>query len=221
MRTRTKICGITRPEDGLAAARLGADAIGLVFYSKSPRAVDLEAARAISAALPPFVSLVALFVNPAPALVEKVLRALPIGLLQFHGDESPADCQRYGRPYVKAIRMRESAALSEALTRFPDAAALLLDAYREGLWGGTGERFDWSLIPRIMDTPATDPPSDQPRPPMPLILAGGLDPDNVREAVRIARPFAVDVSGGVESAKGIKDARKMARFIRAVSGEGA
>ncbi|MBT8420134.1 MAG: phosphoribosylanthranilate isomerase [Gammaproteobacteria bacterium] len=207
MRTRIKICGITRPEDALATARLGADAIGLVFYPPSPRAITLEKAHAIAAALPPFVTLVALFVNPDRGLVEEVIDALPVGILQFHGDESPTDCERYQRPYIKAVRMQEGVVLSDAMARFASAAGLLLDAHREGMWGGTGERFDWTRIP----TDRT----------LPLVLAGGLDPDNVREAVRMVRPFAVDVSGGVESAKGIKDAEKMARFIARVDGAGS
>ncbi len=194
---------MTRPEDALAAARLGADAIGMVFYPPSPRAITLDRARAIAAALPPFVTLVALFVDPEPRLVEDVIHALPVGLLQFHGDETPADCERYGRPYIKAVRMREDVVLSHWMERFSSAAGLLPDTYRKDVPGGTGQTFDWSRIPLERA--------------MPLVLAGGLNPDNVREAVRIARPFAVDVSGGVESAKGIKDADRMARFMDAVS----
>lgn len=233
MRTRVKICGITRPEDALAAARLGVDAIGLVFYPPSPRAVTLDRARAIGAALPPFVTLVALFVNPDSRLVEEVIGALPIGLLQFHGDETPADCERFQRPYVKAVRMREGVALADWMARFAGASGLLLDAYREGTWGGTGERFDWTRVPRAGNVSpghrqsagstgeyGRNAAARAPERTPPLILAGGLDPDNVREAVRIARPFAVDVSGGVESDKGIKDAGKMARFIAQVNRAG-
>nr|VFJ46056.1 MAG: phosphoribosylanthranilate isomerase [Candidatus Kentron sp. FM]VFJ75514.1 MAG: phosphoribosylanthranilate isomerase [Candidatus Kentron sp. FM]VFK21752.1 MAG: phosphoribosylanthranilate isomerase [Candidatus Kentron sp. FM] len=203
MRTRVKICGITRSEDALAAARLGADAIGLVFYPPSPRAITLDRARAIAAVLPPFITLVALFVNPGNALVEEVIDALPIGLLQFHGDETPAGCERYRRPYMKAVRMQEGIALSGWMDRFSSASALLLDTYRKDLPGGTGQTFDWSLVPSQRT--------------LPLVLAGGLTPDNVRQAVGIVKPFAVDVSGGVESAKGIKDADKMARFIAEVN----
>nr|VFJ87012.1 MAG: phosphoribosylanthranilate isomerase [Candidatus Kentron sp. LFY]VFK15564.1 MAG: phosphoribosylanthranilate isomerase [Candidatus Kentron sp. LFY] len=203
MRTRVKICGITRPSDASAAARLGADAIGLVFYPPSPRAITIDKARTIAAALPPFVTLVALFVNPDRALVEEVLNTLPIDLLQFHGEETPEDCERYGRPYIKAVRMRKEIQLSAWAERFPSARALLLDTYRKGTRGGTGEIFDWTLVPREGT--------------LPFILAGGLDPDNVREAIAAVKPFAVDVSGGVESVKGIKDANKMAEFIAAVN----
>ncbi|VFN01614.1 MAG: phosphoribosylanthranilate isomerase [Candidatus Kentron sp. G] len=201
-RTRIKICGITRSEDALAAARLGVDAIGLVFYPPSPRAVTLDRARAIAALLPPFITLVALFVNPGNTLVEEVIDALPIGLLQFHGDETPADCERYRRPYMKAVRMHEGIELSGWMDRFSSASALLLDTYRKDLPGGTGQTFDWSLVPSQRT--------------LPLVLAGGLTPDNVRQAVGMVKPFAVDVSGGVESAKGIKDADKMAMFIAEV-----
>jgi len=203
MRTRVKICGITRPVDALVAVRFGADAIGLVFYPPSPRSITIEQAHAIAAVLPPFVTLVALFVNPDQAFVKKVLHALPIDLLQFHGEEDPAHCEQYGRPYIKAVRMRPETRLSASMERFSSARALLLDTYRKGAQGGTGETFDWTLIPRERT--------------LPLVLAGGLDPDNVREAIRMVKPFAVDVSGGVESAKGIKDADKMARFIAEVN----
>nr|VFJ72570.1 MAG: phosphoribosylanthranilate isomerase [Candidatus Kentron sp. FW] len=203
MRTRVKICGITRPADALIAAQLGADAIGLVFYPPSPRAITIDKARTIAKILPPFVTLVALFVNPNPMLVKEVLNTLPINLLQFHGEEDPADCERYGYPYIKAVRMREGIQLSDWMKRFSNATALLLDTYREGTRGGTGETFDWALVPseRIL----------------PLVLAGGLESNNIQEAIRIIRPFAVDVSGGVELAKGIKDANKMGEFIARVN----
>lgn len=198
-----KICGITRPADALIAAQLGADAIGLVFYPPSPRAITIDKARTIAKILPPFVTLVALFVNPNPMLVKEVLNTLPINLLQFHGEEDPADCERYGYPYIKAVRMREGIQLSDWMKRFSNATALLLDTYREGTRGGTGETFDWALVPseRIL----------------PLVLAGGLESNNIQEAIRIIRPFAVDVSGGVELAKGIKDANKMGEFIARVN----
>nr|VFJ53373.1 MAG: phosphoribosylanthranilate isomerase [Candidatus Kentron sp. FW] len=198
-----KICGITRPADALVAAQLGADAIGLVFYPPSPRAITIDKALAIAKVLPPFVTLVALFVNPDTTLVKEVLNTLPINLLQFHGEEDPADCERYGYPYIKAVRMREGIQLSDRMKQFSSATALLLDTYRQGIRGGTGETFDWTLVPSERT--------------LPLVLAGGLDPNNVQEAIRIIRPFAVDVSGGVESAKGIKDANKMAEFIARVN----
>jgi phosphoribosylanthranilate isomerase len=199
---RVKICGITRAEDGLLAARLGADAIGLVFHSKSPRAVTPERARAIVAALPPFVTRVGLFVNAAPERIEAVLRQVPLDVLQFHGDEPAEDCRPYGRPYIKAIRMRLGLDLRRAALAYPDAAALLLDAYVVGIEGGTGLSFDWSRVPRDL--------------PRPLILAGGLTPDNVTRALALTRPYAVDVSGGVERDKGVKDEDKMRRFIQSV-----
>nr|VFJ52477.1 MAG: phosphoribosylanthranilate isomerase [Candidatus Kentron sp. FW] len=198
-----KICGITRPADALVAAQLGADAIGLVFYPPSPRAITIDKALAIAKVLPPFVTLVALFVNPDTTLVKEVLNTLPINLLQFHGEEDPADCERYGYPYIKAVRMQEGIQLSDRMKQFSSATALLLDTYRQGTRGGTGETFDWTLVPSERT--------------LPLVLAGGLDPNNVQEAIRIIRPFAVDVSGGVESAKGIKDANKMAEFIARVN----
>jgi len=199
MRTRVKICGITRLQDALTAAQLGVDAIGLVFYPPSPRAIGIEQARAIAAVLPPFITLVGLFVNPDRGLVTKVLDTLPIGLLQFHGDEQPIECEQYRLPYIKAVPMREGVNLSGWMGRFSTASGLLLDTYRKGTRGGTGEVFDWTLIPSQRT--------------LPLILAGGLNPDNIQDAVRTVRPFAVDVSGGVESAKGIKDENKMAEFM--------
>lgn len=202
MRTRVKICGITRPEDGLAAARLGADAIGLVFYARSPRAVDAERAAAIVRSLPPFVTAVGLFVDAPRADIEAVLARVPLGLLQFHGDECPADCGTYGLPYIKAVRMRPGLDLAGFAGAYPDAAGLLLDAYVAGVPGGTGERFDWGRIPRDFDRP--------------LILAGGLDADNVAAAIEQVRPYGVDVSGGVEAAKGIKDHQRLQAFFRGV-----
>ena len=202
MRTRIKICGITRPEDGLAAARLGADAIGLVFYAPSPRAVNLQRASEIIAALPPFVMPVGLFVNPTASEVEAVLKACPITVLQFHGDETPAFCGRFGRPYLKAIRVRPEVDLLEYAASYATAAGCLFDAFSDALYGGTGEVFDWNLIPRNLHKP--------------LVLSGGLNPGNVGEAVKRVRPWAVDVSSGVESAKGIKDEQLMAAFIAGV-----
>lgn len=203
IRTRVKICGITRPEDALAAARAGADAIGLVFYPPSPRAVTRERAREIVQVLPPFVSVVGLFVNAQPAEVRAALAALPIDLLQFHGDEAPEECRIYGRPYIKAVAMAPGVDLQAVARRYVDAAGLLLDTHREGVRGGTGEAFDWSRIPPGLDRP--------------IILAGGLTLENVAAAVQRVRPYAVDVSSGVEVSKGIKDAARIEAFIRGVN----
>jgi phosphoribosylanthranilate isomerase len=200
--TRTKICGITRVEDGLAAARAGADAIGLVFYAKSPRNVDPILAAEISGDLPPFVTRVALFVNPSIEEVETVLRQARPDVLQFHGEESPAFCRSFGVPYLKAARVKPGVDLLQFATLYADAQGLLLDAWSEGTHGGTGERFDWALIP-----------PDLPRP---VILAGGLHAGNVAEAISAVRPWAVDVSSGVEASKGIKDAAKIAAFMKEV-----
>lgn len=203
MRTRVKICGITRPQDALEAARLGADAIGLVFYPSSPRAVTVEQARAIVAVTPPFVTVVGLFVDAKPAEINAVLDAVRLDTLQFHGNEKAAECGRYGRPYIKALRMRQGVDVAAYARDHAGSAALLLDAHVEGVPGGTGLTFDWSLTPAGLDKP--------------LILAGGLNPENVADAIRKVWPYAVDVSGGVESEKGIKDHRKMAKFINEVN----
>lgn len=200
--TRTKICGITRVEDGLAAARAGADAIGLVFYAKSPRNVDPILAAEISRDLPPFVTRVALFVNPSVEEVETVLRQARPDVLQFHGEESPAFCRSFGVPYLKAARVKPGGDLLQFAALYTDAQGLLLDAWSEGTHGGTGERFDWALIP-----------PDLPRP---VVLAGGLSAANVGQAIRTVRPWAVDVSSGVEAAKGVKDAAKIAAFMKEV-----
>ncbi len=202
MRTRVKICGITRVEDALAAAEAGADAIGLVFYARSPRAVGIEQARAIVAALPPFVSVVGLFVDARPEAVRAVLDALPLDLLQFHGDECGADCGMYGRPYIKAISMRPGLDVAGYAGAYPDATGFLLDTHQEGVPGGTGRHFDWAQVPHDLQRP--------------LILAGGLAPDNVAEAIRRVRPYGVDVSSGVELSKGIKDAEKISAFLSEV-----
>ncbi len=201
---RVKICGITRVEDALAAAKAGADAIGLVFYAKSPRAVDIEQARAILAALPPFVTTVGLFVDAERSELERILASVPLDLLQFHGDESVQQCEAFGRPYIKALRVKAGDDIAAQVARYPSAQGILLDAYVEGVPGGTGEAFDWSLIPQTLSKP--------------LILAGGLRPDNVAEAVSRVRPYAVDVSGGVEASKGVKDVEKVGAFIRAARG---
>jgi phosphoribosylanthranilate isomerase len=202
MRTRVKICGITRVGDALAAASAGADAIGLIFYPPSPRRVALEAAREIAASLPPFVARVAVFVNPAGEDVEAVVRACDPDLLQFHGEETAAFCRGFGIPYLRAARVRVGVDLLEFLSPFHDAAGWLLDAFREELYGGTGEAFDWDLIPRSLARP--------------LVLSGGLDAGNVGAAIRRVKPWAVDVSSGVEAAKGVKDERRIAALMEAV-----
>ena len=207
MRTRIKICGITRAEDARIAVDLGADAIGLVFYAPSPRNVGLDQARAIIAAIPPFVTVVGLFVDPAQDEVESVLRRCSLGLLQFHGDEEPDFCCRFRLPYIKAARVRANADLVQYLAPYHAAQGWLLDAYHERLYGGTGEPFEWDLIPRNLARP--------------VILSGGLTPDNVGAAVRQVRPWAVDVSSGVEASKGVKDAAKIAAFIAGVKNENA
>lgn len=188
----------------MAAAAAGADAIGLVFYAKSPRAVDIEQAREILAALPPFVTSVGLFVDAERSELERILASVPLDLLQFHGDESVQQCEAFGRPYIKALRVKAGGDIAAQVARYPSAQGILLDAYVEGVPGGTGEAFDWSLIPQTLSKP--------------LILAGGLRPDNVAEAVSRVRPYAVDVSGGVEASKGVKDVEKVDAFIRAARG---
>ena len=199
MAVRVKICGITRLEDALFAANAGADALGFVFYENSPRRIDVTRAAVICRALPPFVARVGLFVNASAEYVHSVLQHVPLDLLQFHGDETPAYCTQFGKSYLKAVRVTAATDLLECATDFAEASALLLDAYVPGIPGGTGETFDWKLVPEQC--------------PKPLILSGGLTPDNVRAAIQATRPWAVDVSSGVESAKGIKDMHKVAQFI--------
>ncbi len=207
---RIKICGITRPEDALHAAHAGADAIGLVFYPKSPRYVSIERAADILAALPPFVTTVGLFVDAEPAFVHARLRMLSLDMLQFHGNESPQAAAAYGQPWIKALRMRDGVDVVAAAQRYGEAGArgLLVDSYVPGIPGGTGERFDWDSLPADCA--------------LPLILAGGLDPDNVAEAVERVHPWAVDVSGGVERIdgngrrqSGIKDWPAVSAFVQA------
>lgn len=201
MRTRVKICGLTRAQDVAEACALGADAIGLVFYAPSPRAVTIAQAQSALCQVPPFVTVTALFVNPTVAEVDAVLAALPsVSLLQFHGDETPAFCRQFGRAYIKAIPMREDVDLQSAAEVFHDAQGLLIDTYKPNTPGGSGESFDWHRVPKHISKP--------------LILAGGLNADNVRQAIALVSPYAVDVSGGVEADKGIKDAQKMAQFIQ-------
>lgn len=201
VRTRVKICGVTRPEHARVAAQAGADAVGLVFYPPSPRYLSTERAVEIRDALPPFVQTVALFVNPDAAQVAQVIGRVRPAMLQFHGEETPPFCAQFGMPYVKACRVSAEVDLLEYLRPFSSAAAWLLDSYVEE-YGGVGERFDWSIVPRRLERP--------------LILSGGLAPDNVAEAIRRVRPWGVDVSSGVESAKGIKDPAKIAAFIAEV-----
>jgi len=199
---RSKICGITRVEDALVAAEAGADAIGLVFYAKSPRAVNIQQARTIIAALPPFVTTVGLFVNASRCELNETLDAVPLDMLQFHGDETPADCEGFHRPWYKALRVKPGEDIRVQTARYVGASAILLDTFVAGVPGGTGEVFDWSLIPTDLAKP--------------LILAGGLTPENVQQAIAEVRPFAVDVSGGVEASKGIKDAEGVREFVRLV-----
>lgn len=198
---RVKICGITRVEDAAAAARAGADAIGLVFYPPSPRCLLPDQARRLRQALPPFVTAVALFVNPAREAVERVLAEVRPDALQFHGEESPSFCAQFGLPYIKACRVKEGTDLLEYFAPFADAQGWLADAYVEA-YGGVGARFDWSLVPALRDRP--------------LILSGGLSVANVGEALRVVKPWGVDVSSGVEVAKGIKDAAMIEAFIAEV-----
>jgi len=205
-RTRIKICGITRAMDLDAALRAGVDAIGFVFYPPSPRALSLEVAADLVRRVPPFVARVGLFVNAEPASVRQTLAAAPIDLLQFHGEEDARYCEQFGLPYLKAARVRPELDLLEFARAYPSAQGLLLDAWVEA-YGGVGQSFDWSLIPRNL--------------PLPMVLSGGLHAGNVAEAVAKIHPWAIDVSSGVESAKGIKDADKIAAFVAAVRTEDA
>lgn len=196
---RIKICGLTRVEDAISTVNAGADAIGLVFYARSPRFVSIETARKIAFAVGPFVTVTGLFVDADPADVENVLKHVPLHLLQFHGDESLAYCESFNRPYIKALRMKPGLDVNQAITAYPSASGILLDAYRPGVPGGTGETFDWEQIPGQSAKP--------------IILAGGLTTENVADAISSTRIYAVDVSGGVESAPGVKDPAKIRDFI--------
>lgn len=200
---RIKICGLTRVEDVEAAVAAGVDAIGLVLYPESPRHVTIEQAAALCRDIPPFVTIVGLFVNASRAQVHRVIEAVPLNLLQFHGDETVDQCEGFGLPYLRAARVRPGVDLLEFASQFPSARALLLDTWTP-VYGGSGESFDWSLVPTSC--------------PLPVILSGGLTPDNVADAIRQVRPVAVDVSSGVETAKGIKDAAKIRAFVSAVRG---
>jgi phosphoribosylanthranilate isomerase len=201
MRTRVKICGITRPQDARAAAEAGADAIGLVFYPQSPRYLSAERAVEIRDALPAFVQSVALFVNPDAAQVAQVIGRVRPAMLQFHGEEAPGFCGQFGMPFVKAVRVKPGVDTLEYLRPFSRAAAWLFDSY-VAEYGGVGEAFDLSLLPTVKDRP--------------VILSGGLSRENVGAAIRQVRPWGVDVSSGVEAAKGVKDAAKIAAFIAEV-----
>ena len=203
MRTRVKICGVTRVQDALEAVKQGVDAIGLVFYAPSPRNVSPAQAAEIVSKIPAFVTVVGLFVDAEPAFIRDVLSVVRLDLLQFHGEEPPVACRQYSRPYMKAIRVKSDTNLVQYAADYADAKALLLDAFAEGVPGGTGLVFDWSLIPQNL--------------PVPVVLAGGLNAENIGLAVEQVRPYAVDVSGGVEASKGIKDAAKIAAFMRGVS----
>lgn len=200
-KTRVKICGITREQDLDAATSAGADALGFVFYPPSPRYLETGRAAELVRRLPPFVTSVGLFVNPEPDFVREVLQQVPLDLLQFQGDETPEFCGQFRHPYLKVARMRPGIDLVEFARAFASARGLLLDAYVEG-YGGAGQMFDWSLVPKDL--------------PLPVVVAGGLTSDNVGGAIRKLRPWAVDVSSGVEQAKGIKDANRIAAFIAAV-----
>ena len=204
-KTRIKVCGITSVEDALAAVDAGADAIGLVFYDKSPRCVSISQARDIAACIPPFISVVGLFVDADDEFMQAVLEHVPLTLLQFHGNESDRWCQRWNRQYIKALRVRPEMSVKQAVAQYPGASGVLLDAYRKGVPGGTGESFDWRLIPDSLEKP--------------VILAGGLDATNVAEAIKRVSPFAVDVSSGVELEPGVKNHDAIRAFARAVVNE--
>jgi len=203
MRTRVKICGITRSEDAHSASRLGADAIGMVFYEASPRNVSIEQAKTLTCSMLPFTSCVGLFVDADPEFVRQVIASVPLDMLQFHGNESADFCDQFNKPYIKAIRMKSGVSVEERMREYPRAAGILLDSFSTSVAGGSGETFDWSLIPGNGS--------------LPIILAGGLEPGNVSQAIQAVRPYAVDVSSGVEHSKGIKDADKMSAFINEVN----
>jgi phosphoribosylanthranilate isomerase len=203
LRVRVKICGITRLEDALSVVDNGADAIGLVFYPPSPRNVTIDQAAEIANHIPAFVSVVGLFVNAEPNFVRSVIAAVKLDLLQFHGDETPEECASYGLPFIKAIRVKTDTNLVQCAKDFYASKALLLDTFTDGAVGGTGHVFDWSLIPPVLSKP--------------VILAGGLNQKNVAQAIEQVKPYAVDISGGVEISKGIKDAAKIAAFMQQIN----
>ncbi len=201
MHTRIKICGIKHLDDALKAVECGADAIGLIFVEKSSRYASLTDARVIAESLPPFVTVVGLFMDATEATVREALKVVPLNLLQFHGDESPAFCDQFEIPYIKVLRMRDNVNVVAFAQEYPNASGILLDTYSKA-GGGSGQTFDWSLIPEDI--------------PLPLILAGGLNPENVASAVETVKPYAVDVSSGVESEPAIKDHKKIEQFIKEV-----
>lgn len=201
MRTRIKICGIKHRDDALKAVECGADAIGLIFVEKSPRYASFTDARVIAESLPPFVTVVGLFMDATAETVREALKVVPLNLLQFHGDETPEFCEQFDMPYIKALRMRENVNVIAFAQEYPNAAGILLDTYTQA-GGGSGQTFDWSLIPKDM--------------PVPIILAGGLNPENVASAVETVKPYAVDVSSGVESEPAVKDHKKIEQFIKEV-----
>jgi phosphoribosylanthranilate isomerase len=202
LHTRIKICGINHLDDALKAVECGADAIGIIFVEKSPRYASLTDARVIAESMPPFVTVVGLFMDAPEEKVREALKVVPLNLLQFHGDESAEYCDQFNMPYIKVLRMRENANVVAFAQEYPNASGLLLDAYHKGMGGGTGQTFDWELIPDDI--------------PLPLILAGGLTPENVASAVEKVRPYAVDVSSGVESEPSVKDHKKIEQFIKEV-----
>ena len=202
MSVRVKVCGITRSEDALSAIELGVDALGFVFWPKSSRSVTPDIARQIESTLPPFINKVGVYVDPTPDWVAETSAAGCLSLLQFHGDESPEFCDQFSLPYIKAIRVKDGIDLLQYATRYRNARGLLLDTYTAGMPGGTGHVFDWALVPQDL--------------PLPVILSGGLNPNNVASAIMQTRPWAVDVSSGVEATKGIKDKTKIAAFMQGV-----
>jgi phosphoribosylanthranilate isomerase len=202
MSVRVKVCGITRDEDAKAAVRAGVDAIGFVFWPHSPRYIDPESARRIAANIPPFVCIVGVYVDPDAAWVEETMQAVKLNLLQFHGDETPEFCNQFSHSYIKAIRVKQDTDLLQYAERYHSAKGLLLDTYAESMPGGTGHAFDWHLIPQHL--------------PLPLVLSGGLNPNNVAMAIEQIQPWAVDVSSGVEASKGIKDEKRIFAFMQGV-----
>lgn len=202
MQTHIKICGITRPEDAISAAKLGANALGLVFYPPSPRAVSIVQAQAIANVTPPFVQLVGLFVDATYEEITQILEQVPLNLLQFHGNESPEFCEQFHRPYIKALHIKENSDLNQQIALYKTARGILLDTFNPILKGGTGETFDWQQIPKNLAKS--------------LILAGGLTVENVKQAILQVKPSAVDVSGGVEETKGIKSSSKIHDFIQII-----
>ena len=202
MHTRIKICGIKHLNDALKAVECGADAIGLIFVEKSPRYVSLTEARVIAESMPPFVTVVGLFMNASAETVREALKVVPLNLLQFHGEESPEFCDQFEMPYIKVLRMRDNANVVAFAQDYPNAAGILLDSYHKDAGGGTGQSFDWDLIPDDV--------------PLPLILAGGLNSENVASAIEAVKPYAVDVSSGVESEPAVKDHKKIEQFIKEV-----